>query len=473
MASKGSRLCMTLLCGLGFLGGCALVPPPPPGAHANAKSDNDEYDGWLWNSLRGRHAKAETTSAVATPPAPSANATSPVTQASATLPVGETGPLIAGPSSELGRLRDSAAGPPPSIPAELPAPSADAVSISKAKMEEEKKKGFELADLAPENIYKNVKKAAGYGPDEKIARAAKKEGEELYEAKKYAEAAAKFGTAADRWPDSPLEEDALFLKGESEFFADKYPAAHDTFGGLLKKYSNTRHLDTVSKREFAIGHYWEQLQDSNPKWPVTPNVTDQTRPLFDSFGYAVQAYERIRMNDPTGPLADDSLMALGGAYFRRGRFEDAAYNYDLLMKEYPNSEFQTQAHILALQAKMRVYQGSTYDITALKDAKKIADRALTQFGNKLGAEQERVVQARAQIIEELANRDLVLAQYYDNHGYYDAARIYYESVIKDYPSTEKARVAKARLEEIRGKPAVPANRFAWLTGIFESEKQVR
>ena len=40
----------------------------------------------------------------------------------------------------------------------------------------------------------------------------------LFPEKKYKEAAAKFATAADRWPDTPLEEDALFLQGESEFF---------------------------------------------------------------------------------------------------------------------------------------------------------------------------------------------------------------------------------------------------------------
>ncbi len=68
-----------------------------------------------------------------------------------------------------------------------------------------------------------------------------------------------------------------------------------------------------------------------------PNVTDKSKPLFDTFGYAIQAYERIRLNDPRGPLADASLMALGNAYFRHGHYEEAAYNYDLLRKEYPNS----------------------------------------------------------------------------------------------------------------------------------------
>ena len=195
-------------------------------------------------------------------------------------------------------------------------------------------------------------------------------------------------------------------------------------------------------------------------WPVTPNVTDGGRPLFDTFGYAVQAYERVRMNDPTGPLADDSLMALGDLYFRHGQYENAAYNYDLLIKEYPNSEHQAKAHLLDLQAKMRIYQG-----------KKLADRTLRQFGDKLGPEREHVAEARAQIIEEKANRDYVLGQYYEQHSDFGAARMYYQSVVKDYPGTEKAKQSQVRLEAIRNEPDKPRDRFAWLTGLFESKKR--
>ena len=59
----------------------------------------------------------------------------------------------------------------------------------------------------------------------------------------------------------------------------------------------------------------------------------------------------MRLNDPTGPLADASLMALGNAYFRRGQYENAAYNYDLLSKEYPNSKYQVKAHVLGFRPR--------------------------------------------------------------------------------------------------------------------------
>jgi outer membrane protein assembly factor BamD (BamD/ComL family) len=483
MASEKIRLLLALACVLSVLGGCSGISTAPKTGQNNAKSGSDEYDGWLYKSLKGKgKTAASDSSANSANPAGAANSAIPggVQQASAVIPQSEIqGPLVPGPASPsvyrspprsgLGAAPDFSnitAGPPPAIPAELPPPPANSISIKDIKSNSQEKKGFELSDLAPENIYKNIKIAAGYGPDEKIARAAMKDGQALFREKKFKESAAKFATAADRWPDSPLEEDGLFLKGESEFFSDQYPKAHDTYGGLLKKYTNTRHLDTVVSREFALGRYWEQLHDANPKWPITPNVTDGSRPRFDTFGYAVKAYERVRMNDPTGPLADSSLMALGNAYFRRGQYEDAARYYDTLRKEYPNSQHQMNAHILDLQAKMRIYQGTAYDETPLKESAKVARQTLTQFGAKLGDERERIAQSEALITEEQANRDFTLGEYYERREFYGAARVYYQSVLDNFPATNRAKEAQARMAAIRDKPDEPPSQIEWIRGLF-------
>jgi hypothetical protein len=96
--------------------------------------------------------------------------------------------------------------------------------------------------FSAENLKKSFKKAIGKGPSEQIARQRYQEGDELFAKKEYADAAKKFGEAADRWPDSSLEENAMFLQAESLFFADKYSKACDVYGELMKKYVNTRHI---------------------------------------------------------------------------------------------------------------------------------------------------------------------------------------------------------------------------------------
>lgn len=329
--------------------------------------------------------------------------------------------------------------------------------------------GFEWSDLAPENLYKGAKKAMGLGPNEPLARSMLQEGRTLLEQKKYPEAAEKFKSAAGRWPDSVLEEDALFLQGESYFFSDRYPKAQDTYDNLLNKYDNSRHLDTTMKRLFSIGRYWEQLHGAHPHWPVTPNLTDKERPWFDTFGNALKAYETVRLKDPTGPLADDSIMATANAYFGKGRYEDAAYYYDLLRKEYPRSEHQLQAHLLGLQSKLRVYQGKLYDGTPLTEADEIAEQALIQFSHQLGEEQIRLAQTRDNIVEQKAQRDWAVAQYYDRKKQYAGARVNYQYIIDNYPLTETAHKARARMDQIRNEPDRPPNRFKLLTDLFSAE----
>ncbi len=84
---------------------------------------------------------------------------------------------------------------------------------------------------------------------------------------------------------------------------------------------------------------------------MTPNATDKTQPWFDTFGNALACYQAVWLHDPTGPLADAALFRVANAHFRRGEWEDAAENYDMLRKNHPKSKYQKDAHLLELQAK--------------------------------------------------------------------------------------------------------------------------
>ncbi|HYW80542.1 MAG TPA: outer membrane protein assembly factor BamD [Thermoguttaceae bacterium] len=429
MSIDGLRILLLFAVMLVSTVGCAGVPPVPEGATVQSHSDEDEYEGKLFDRLMGRGQSASTT----TPP----NQAAP----SGVIPVSATEPIAS--TAVRSDVRESD----------------DADDDS----------GFELSDLSPTKVYNDVKAAAGYGPDEAKAQAFLKEGEALFAKKEYDAAADKFKAAAGRWPDSPLQEDALFMKAESHFFADDYSKAQSAYEALLKKYDNSRHLDTTVKRVFRIGQYWEDMHRKEAHWPVTPNVLDGTQPTFDTFGHALKCYELVRLHDPTGPLADDALMATANAYFAKSRFEDAAFHYDVLRDEYPDSEHQAQAHVLAVQAKLQVYQGANYDDTPLKEADEIADQALKQFRGQLADEAPRLAEARNRVVSQLAERDWTMGQYYETKEYFGAARMYYNSILEKYPRTPFAEKARERIAQIQGEPDVPPNRYKWLTDRFQSD----
>jgi tetratricopeptide (TPR) repeat protein len=212
-----------------------------------------------------------------------------------------------------------------------------------------------------ENVKKRWKRMVGRGPNEQVARKALAEGDALFREGRYTDALPKYKVAIDRWPDSGVEEDALWQLGECQFFTDQYPKAEDTYDELVKKYSNTRHIDRIAQRQFVIAQYWIALDRAHRLPVIVPNLVDRSRPLFDTRGRALKAYDHVRINDPRGSLADDSIMAQANAHFLDRQWMDADYFYGLLRSEYPDSEFLLQAHLLGIQAKMRAYQGPGYE----------------------------------------------------------------------------------------------------------------
>ncbi len=453
MVAHRTHVILAVACLTGWVAGCRTFLPGPEQARAETGQSADGsdgqsgYDGWLFNRLTGK----EKPSGASVAAAKSSPTTPEVRQVSAT----ET--LPPGPKETVVTAATLAAASKP--------------QAKKKDLDEDEGHGFDFSAFAPSNVVKAVKTWAGYGPDENVARAALDQGDRLFREKKYLEAAKQFATAADRWPDSTLEEDALFWRAESLFFADHYSAAHNAYEKLLKKYEYSRHLDKAVAREFAIGRYWERFNAAEPHWPMTPNFFDNTRPLFDTWGHSVKAYEHVRMNDPTGPLADDALMAGANAYFIHGRYEDAAINYDLLRKEYPKSEHQKNAHLLGLESKQRMYQGPLYDGTPLKDASEIADQTLIRFGPTLGADRDQVIGAKNRIVEQQAQRSMAVAEYYEKNRYYGSARYYYNHVLEEFPQTGAAVQAKERLEQIKDLPAEPPDRLKWLTEAFGPVKR--
>lgn len=328
-----------------------------------------------------------------------------------------------------------------------------------------------LESLAPKKLWKDTKKAVGQGPNERIAREALAEGDRLFREKKFVKASKAYRKAYKRWPDSPLEEEAIFKSGESEFFADRYDKADDQYALLVKKFTATQYLREVVERRFAIARYWEEFDRAHHQFVLWPNLLDEKRPMFDTGGHAIRVYEKIRLDDPIGPRADDAVMATANYYFLKGRWDDADYHYGLLRSEFPKSEHQYQAHLLGLRCKLLRYQGPAYEGAPLDEAEDLSTQLLTQFSPDLGNERDRVVQVRADVRTQRALREFKTAEYYANLDYYGAARHYYSKVLDEFPETKLAAESRSRMDGFKNEPDNPAPPFEWLVNLLPASKK--
>jgi hypothetical protein len=124
---------------------------------------------------------------------------------------------------------------------------------------------------------------------------------------------------------------------------------------------------------------------------------------------------------------------------------------------------------MAVQCQWRLYQGGDYDDTPLEKADKLAAQTLTQFQSQLGSELPRLQKLRAEIVEQRAQRDLAKAELFAAKRDFRAARIYYRSIVTEYPHTQAAKTSHSRLEQYRDRPDLPPNHFKWLTDLFPEE----
>jgi len=339
---------------------------------------------------------------------------------------------------------------------------------------------LQLGNLAPSRMQSALKNAVGLGPDETLARQLAREGDALFrdamqqqgDARRaaFASAGDRFAKAAARWPDSLVEEDSLYMAGESYFFADRYHQAAKIYEQLMKKYPQTRRIDVVDARRFELARYWLKLADTTAsEW--TPNFTDSQRPWLDSRGNALRVLRKIRLDDPTGKLADDATVAAANAQFLRGNYLQADELYADLRSAFPSSPHQFQAHLLGLKCKLMMYQGPSYDGKPLEQAAQILEQIRRQFPDEAKREVEYLTNAAKEIRLHKALREWELARYFDRRSEYAAARQHYQAVIQQYADTSLAPPATQRLAELGGLPDRSPPSLPWLTSLFPHNKQ--
>jgi outer membrane assembly lipoprotein YfiO len=359
----------------------------------------------------------------------------------------------------------------------------DSSSLDPAKDEK-----YLLDSGSGDKIKDSVNRAIGKGPDRQIATDLLDQADDAYmrasnlraEDPTSAEAQALFANAgelyedaAERWPRSSLEQDALFRAGESYFFCDKYAKSNRCYEKLVSRYRGTRYMDIAQSRRFAIAKYWLDYDRAHPDTFASINFFDSQRPWRDTGGHALRVFDRIRIDDPTGKLADDATLALANGYFEARRFMDASDTYEDLRRTYPQSDHIFRAHMYELRARLESYQGEDYDNGNLVKAEKLLKTMLNQFPGEIDEHREYLQKEAANVRHLLASRQDSMANYYERRGEYQAARMYYETLIQDYPETQLAQEARTKVGEIKDLPAEPPERMAWLTDLFPEPKETQ
>ncbi len=374
-----------------------------------------------------------------------------------------------------------------------PSPATPATSVTSSNIRQasfeaddaEPKKELGLDDFYPDQIGKTVKKLVSEPPNKREAKKNFEDADAIFRQasalpvgderqKLLLESAQKFLIAAEKFPNSAIEQESLFMAGEAYFMADYYWESNRSYEKLIKAYPNNRYLNEVEKRRYAIAKYWIDLSKKEPEAFYSVNLFNQELPWRDTRGHGLRVFEKMRsLDDPGGKLADDATLALANEAFAASKFYKADEYYTDLRKMYPDSEHQFLANFLGLKAKMKCYIGPEYSVSSLDEGEKLIKHMWRAYPQESEQEREYLERAAAEIRYRKAEKLQHWAEYYDRRKEYRAAAHYYTKVAKEYDDTQFAQRAAIRLEEIEGLPPVPAQKLEALVKLIPTSDKIQ
>lgn len=258
-------------------------------------------------------------------------------------------------------------------------------------------------------------------------------------------------------------EEARFYEAECLRRLGKYPRACDTYHKMLQEFPGGGYREQACQRMYDIAMFWlddtkeemrqlEEKKDGKRMLVVSQVVHwEKEKPFLDEEGRALEALERVRYNDITGPLADKSLFWAGSVKFYRQDYREADHYFTQLAEMHPNSEFAAKAIELGIISKHLSTGGADYDGRKVAEARQLINTAMSSYP-KLANDPEKkqfLLNQLACCSMQQAEKDYKMAEFYRRTGHPASAYFYYEIVRRRYPGTPFADQATQKMWDLR------------------------
>ena len=257
----------------------------------------------------------------------------------------------------------------------------------------------------------------------------------------YEEARTEYEKLFRFYPDSDLCPEAQFQVGQLYEAMGDYERASKEYQKVIANWRASNLFDKVIAKQYEIADRFYQQELAR---------LGRFRLLRGRYlRKAIHIYEQVIEDAPFGPAAAQAQYRIAECYFALGQYLEATYEYQKVLDEYPSSEWAGQAMYGLGMCYCKQALPAEYDQT-------LAHKAIEQFElfGEMYPDDPKTDEAGARIAElreEIARQQLVIARFYEKVEKPDSAQIYYRIVVAKYPNTDAAAEARAKLAPAHGR----------------------
>ena len=275
-------------------------------------------------------------------------------------------------------------------------------------------------------------------------------GTQYYDDEDYAGAVDEFDKLIRHYPNSRWAAEGQFYKGLCYEKMGDVGKAAEAFKILIDRYPYSDRLNDAVEHEYELA---EAMLDGKK----TRFLGMEIIPAEDT---ASDLFRHIVRSAPYGPYGALAQYRVGDSELAQGNFDEAEKAYQLVIDNYPASEYTPKA-------KFKIAQVSYKSAIEEEYHHPQTDAALDRFEGFKRAYPDSYLQFEAdeaiQALREKKAKDLYqIAFFYQERKKWQSAKLYFRDVLRSFGDTEMAQLAKERLEEIEtieAGGAVSTNRF--------------
>jgi len=238
--------------------------------------------------------------------------------------------------------------------------------------------------------------------------------------------------------EGPGRDILLFLQGKACYYSDDYDGMVAAFTQLREQYGEGRFDRETAEFEFTVAKAY--LAGRKRKFLGIR--------FLSAYEEGIKMMRSLAERAPSGPMAQDAILAVAGYYAKAGQFNEAQQEYAFLIRNFPTSPYVEGAEFDVAYCLFLSNEGPAYDRVPLAEARDTVKFYLNKYPNgKFRKEAE----ALALLVRDrLAQKEYLVADLYRRRGRPKAATMYLKGLVADYPDAPQAAQARLALQELQG-----------------------
>jgi outer membrane protein assembly factor BamD (BamD/ComL family) len=226
-----------------------------------------------------------------------------------------------------------------------------------------------------------------------------------------------------------------FIEAEVLLAQGKLTKAIRQYDKFLDDYPASPLRDAALEREFAIAS--DYLAGRKKQVLLVLRLS--------GFDEGVKIMEKISDRTGIADIAKRALITVAQSYEKRHKYNEAYLKWSEVSSRWPTGQTGKDALLAMARTKYSSFRGPEYDGAGLISAKSYYENFRLRYPED--ARQIQTDEILSRISEQMAEKQLGIAKYYERTGSIEPANMYYQMVVDNWPQSKAAETAKEKISK--------------------------